>query len=197
LCEFLGASSSTYKTSDCSHIDDSIEADQRDHRDIVANEEDPSFQSLNSSFSCRGHIAATCFRNGESRYAVKSLIHEDSFESQQARARIDLAIEVNYLKALSHPHIVKIRGVFETDDPFHSKFFFLMDRLYGTLDDKIMEWRESKHIEKVDFIQKLLTLFTTHKVNIWNRELMKERLFIAHDIASAFSYMHEKHVIHR
>lgn len=197
LSDELGTSYSTYKASDCSQIDDSIDADQIDHRDIVGSEEDPGFELLNSSFSSREQVAAMCFRNGESRYAFKSLILEDACESQQARARIDLAIEVNYLMALSHQHIVKIRGVFQTDDPFHAKYFFLMDRLYGTLHDRIIEWKESYRIEKLDFIQKILAMMKSQKINNWKREFTKERLFIAHDIASAFSYMHGKNVIHR
>jgi serine/threonine protein kinase len=138
-----------------------------------------------------------CIRNGESRYAVKSLIFKNVCEMQQARARIDLAIEVNYLLALSHPHIVKIRGVFQTDDPFHANYFFLMDRLYGTLHDKIMEWKGIKKLEKLNVIEKFLSLLKPQKVNNWKCEFMKERLFIVHDLASAFNYMHEKHVIHR
>jgi serine/threonine protein kinase len=76
-----------------------------------------------SSAASRDLMSAICVRHGESRYAVKYLMLEDFTEDQQARARVDLAIEVNYLKALSHPHIVKIRGVLKTENPFHPIFF--------------------------------------------------------------------------
>jgi len=122
---------------------------------------------------------------------------EDACTSQQARARIDLAIEVSYLKVLSHPHIVKIRGTLNTNNVFDPKCFFLMDRLYGTLHDKIGEWEQSLGGKKIDLMNLFLKPFRRSKSHSWNREFMKERLFVAHDIASAFSYMHHNKVIHR
>lgn len=142
-------------------------------------------------------MSAMCIRHGESRYAVKYLMVEDATEDLQARARIDLAIEVNYLKALSHPHIVKIRGVMQSENPFHSAFFFLMDRLYGTLHDKIIEWNERKRRKLLDLTHVILRTFAAPTYQSWKNEFLKERLLIANDIASAIRYLHSKHVIHR
>jgi serine/threonine protein kinase len=166
-------------------------------RSLVLGEDDEGVDLLNYSFSSREHLATLCIRNGESRYAVKTLSLEKSSDQKNARARIDLAIEVNYLYVLSHPHIIKIRGIFKTEDPFHAKYFFLMDRLYGTLYDKILEWRKASEGEKCSYAQKLRALLKGQKLNNWNREFSKERLFIAHDIASAIRYMHKNKVIHR
>ncbi len=150
-----------------------------------------------SSASSRDFMSAMCIRQGESRYAVKYLMLEDSTEDQQARARVDLAIEVNYLKALSHPHIVKIRGVLKTENPFHPIFFFVMDRLYGTLHDRIIEWDERKRRKSIDLTHIFLKTFQAAKYQNWKNEFLKERLFIANDIASAISYLHSRRVIHR
>jgi hypothetical protein len=164
------------------------------------NDSERETEFLNDRLSSRSSLASLCKRNGESRYAVKTLTVEDECTEQQARARIDLAIEVSYLKVLSHPHIVKIRGCLNTTDPFHPKFFFLMDRLYGTLHDKINEWEQSLRRKKADVMKivlKRLRTLRTRKSDSWKRELMKERLFVAHDIASAIKYLHDNKVIHR
>jgi hypothetical protein len=157
-------------------------------------------ECLNDRFTSRSILASLCKRNGKSRYAVKTLMVEDACAEQQARARIDLAIEVNYLKVFSHPHIVKIRGSLNTTDPFHPKFFFLMDRLHGTLHDKINEWEQSLGRKKIDvmkiFLKRLRSL-RSRESDSWEREFMKERLFVAHDIASAIKYLHDNKVIHR
>jgi serine/threonine protein kinase len=175
-----------------SELDDSQTESEDD------NESETGMENVSDCYySSRNGLAALCKRNGESRYAVKTFFVEDACVEQQARARIDLAIEVSYLKVLSHPHIVKIRGTMNTANRFDPKFFFLMDRLYGTLHDKIEEWDQSigrKKIGLMDFVLKPFRSSTNHS---WNREFMKERLFVAHDIASAFKYMHQQKVIHR
>ena len=150
----------------------------------------------NSIVAVRDLIARKCMRYGEARYAVKKL-NDDLYGFDAVAGRVDLAVEVKLLHSLSHPNIVKMRGVFDTDDPFHPNFFFVMDRLYGTLYDTILEWRKSSKGEKFDFIQTFRTLLKGQNINIWNREFMKERLLIAHDIASAYRYMHKNKVIHR
>jgi hypothetical protein len=74
------------------------------------NDNERELENLNYHVSSRNGLAALCKRNEEARYDVKNLMLEYARAEQQARAGIDLAIEVSYLKALSHPHIVKIRG---------------------------------------------------------------------------------------
>jgi hypothetical protein len=106
----------------------------------------PSLISFNHSYT------ALCKRNGVTRYAVKNINVEDASLEQQARARINLAIEVSYLKVLSHPHIVRIRGSLNTSDPFDPKFFFLMDKLNGTLCDKIGDWDQRIKTKMIDLM---------------------------------------------
>jgi serine/threonine protein kinase len=184
---------STFRTSLSTNSgNDSVENDSQ-----AESENERELENLSYHFSSRNGLASLCQRNGEARYAVKSLMLEDACAEQQARARIDLAIEVSYLKVLSHPHIVKIRGSLNTSNLFDPKFFILMDRLYGTLHDKIGEWEQSLGTKKFDVMRFVLTPFRSTENYNWNREFMKERLFVAHDVASAFSYMHKNKVIHR
>jgi serine/threonine protein kinase len=150
-----------------------------------------------NSVSSRELASDMCIRNGDARFAVKYLMVEDMCEDQILRARIDLAIEVNYLKVLSHPHVVKVRGVMKTKDPFHPKFFFLMDKLYGTLHDKIAEWDKVQRCKRFNVKHLLQKAIGVKNCQSFTNDFMKQRLYIAHDIATALRYMHSKRVIHR
>jgi hypothetical protein len=64
-----------------------------------------------------------------------------------AKAAMDLACEAEMLLGLDHPNIVKIRG-WATGGPAqykegkHTSYFLILDRLTGTLHDRIVEWRQ-------------------------------------------------------
>jgi serine/threonine protein kinase len=135
-----------------------------------------------------------CIRNGDARYAVKRL-KKDLDDFQTARGRIDLAIEVRYLHALSHPNIVKMRGVFKTDDPFDPDFFFVMDRLYGTLEDRFVEWRATMKKNKRGLLRNMLARKTGKADS--SKDLLIDRLVVAYDIAAAFRYMHDHKLVYR
>jgi serine/threonine protein kinase len=141
------------------------------------------------AMTARKLIARRCMRNGQARYAAKR-VRGDLDEFLEARGRIDLAIEVKFLHALSHPNIVKMRGVFQTDDPFHPDYFLVMDRLSGTLKERVVEWK------------RLTTSWRSFvSAKRWNgtflKELMTERLRINYDIASAFCYIHSNKLVYR
>ena len=141
---------------------------------------DEDFYTMSTA---RDHIAKRCLRDGEARYAVKMLYpHEDPLTL--ARGMIDLAIEAKYLSVLSHSNIVKMRGVSKTDG-LHPSGFLILDRLYGTLGDKIKEWREAKK----DLKGPVRGFFGSDKKGL--QEFMQERLIVAYDLAAAFRYMHE------
>ena len=146
----------------------------------------------NYSPEVQKHMSERCTRNGEARYAVKYLMLADATKAERIQARVDLAIEVDFLHVLSHPHIIKMRALFKSDTPFHPDYFFVMDRLYGTLEDKTKEWviamRECKSHRPV-------WLWPFHpcshtETNEEMSNLLIERLLIAHDIASVLGYMH-------
>ena len=61
--------------------------------------------------------------------------------------------------------------------------FILMDRLYGTLDDKIEEWNA------VDMANK--GCCGSSKDNPEVRKLLKARLLVAYDLSTAVHYLHE------
>jgi serine/threonine protein kinase len=134
-------------------------------------------------------MAERCIRKGEARYAAKYLLKTDLTELEQVRGRIDLAIEVKYLKALNHPSIVKMRGFYRTDNPLHNCFFFIMDRLYGTLEDRMGDWKAIDKVSQGSFFRKP----DKHAL----KELFEERLVVAYDVASALRYMHSHKLVYR
>jgi hypothetical protein len=153
-------------------------------------------------------MSERCERNGDARYAVKYLMLADATSSERIQARVDLAIEVDFLHVLSHPHIVKMRGLFRSESPFHPDYFFLMDRLFGTLEDKTKEWIATKRACKSRHqgwpfrfcgIQ-VTNPFRFCGIQVTNEgahNLLVERLLVAHDIASVLAYMHTNKVIYR
>jgi serine/threonine protein kinase len=130
----------------------------------------------------RGFMKDHCLRAGEARYAVKRIKHELEGEDI-IDAAIDLAREAQFLAGLSHPSIIKIRGTVGVAG--HPKFSIVLDRLYETLDAKMLIWNE-----EVKKYQGPLPLLGFKK----NKKALKKnwisRLLFAYDIAHAMDYLH-------
>ena len=87
-----------------------------------------------------------------------------------------------------HPNIVKMRGhskIVPTDGTSLCKdIFIMMDRLYGTLDDKFDEWiSRSKELRGA-----CCGLVGSDKQG--QRDLLKDRLLVMYDLTAALHYMH-------
>lgn len=133
------------------------------------------------------------------RYAVKHLRLSITKEPERYRkAAIDLALEAELLMKLDHPNIVKIRACCrEGAEAFkggkHTSFFFVMDLLPETLDERIWEWRRSlkKYKSRCNF------MWGKEKYTEKIRNLLLARLGAARDISSALEHMHSKRIINR
>ena len=87
-------------------------------------------------------------RKGDSRYAVKYLRHDIvKDDTKFSSAATSLAIEVKILCSISHPNIIKLRGLcshgemgFCSGTP--EGYFLVFDRLYDTLDQRLAQWRQ-------------------------------------------------------
>ncbi len=59
----------------------------------------------------------------------------------------DLAVEAEFLSALSHPNIIKLRGVSQGGAECFGNgpggYFLIIDRLFETLDERIKNWKEA------------------------------------------------------
>ena len=85
--------------------------------------------------------------------------------------------------------VVKMRGIAK-GNIVDKDFFIILDRLHGTLDQRIITWRREhkRHQGSVFGIGK-------HKKVL--RDLMIERMTVAYDLAAAFMYLHENRLIYR
>mmetsp|Transcript_11903 Transcript_11903/g.22022 ORF Transcript_11903/g.22022 Transcript_11903/m.22022 type:complete len:325 (-) Transcript_11903:1830-2804(-) len=87
-----------------------------------------------------------------------------------------------------HPNIVKMRAV--SDTPRLSlDTFLIMDRLYGTLDEKLETWIQTSNILK--------GCCGMTKDSAAEQELLKERVLVLYDLTVAFSYMHDLSLLYR
>jgi serine/threonine protein kinase len=92
------------------------------------------------------------------------------------------------LASLSHPNIIKLRGMAAAGTSGFATmqergYFLLLDRLQCTLEHKIEHWRN---------FDKALSLGDSKK-----RQFLAERLHVAFDVAAALSYLHANHVLYR
>jgi serine/threonine protein kinase len=95
--------------------------------------------------------------NEEEQYYALKHLHPSVAKNDEdfTSSAIDLVIEAKLLANLRHENIVKLHAVTEgsVKNVFcgGSGFFLLLDRLYGTLEESIEEWKKDK----------LLDIFTT------------------------------------
>jgi len=100
----------------------------------------------------------------------------------------DLVMEAMYLSKLNHPNIIKLRGCAvggssAYGDGKHDGFFLILDRLHSTLSQKIQEWKQSGHQQKIMYSNLLIDFQT--------------KLDIAYQIASALKYLHGRDIVYR
>jgi serine/threonine protein kinase len=97
--------------------------------------------------------------------------------------------EAKFLASLSHPNIIKLRGMAAAGTSGFASmeergYFLLLDRLQCTLEHKIEHWK--------NFGKAIITQGDKR-----GRQLLAERVHVAFDVAAALSYLHVNHVIYR
>ena len=86
---------------------------------------------------------------------------------------------------LSHSNIIKLCGTGGT--PGHPNAFIILDRLYGTLGDRIEVWK-MKEREYSGIIKKKKSQL---------KMLFNDRLLAGFDIARAMKYLHDHDIMYR
>ena len=140
----------------------------------------------------RRFIAKHCYRsNGDCRYAVKKVktaIMDD--DNMYMNGMIDLAMETDFLSILEHPNIIRLRGIANCD-MFSKDYYLVLDRLYDTLEARLPKWKQQRNALKGIFGK------LKDKKGIAKKELQRECMESALDLASALAYIHDKKIIHR
>jgi serine/threonine protein kinase len=135
------------------------------------------------SHEARRFISNTCLREDTkaSRYAVKILRPELTDDPALfEKGCIDLAMEANFLSNFVHPNIIKVRGAGEEKLIGTKDYFLVMDRLYGTLEGKLEEWKAT---------QKKMGMFGNKAAK---QDFLKDRLNVAFELSAALDYMHAR-----
>jgi serine/threonine protein kinase len=131
--------------------------------------------------SLREHYAASaCDAKGRSRYCIKHL-QERLVQSPKdfQCAASDLAVEAAFMSALDHPNILSVRalpidGLKAWSNGNHDGYFLVTDRLDGTLDKKVIEWKRTN-----------------------KGPGLEEKAELAMQLANALRYLHANRIIYR
>jgi serine/threonine protein kinase len=78
--------------------------------------------------------------SSSSSFVLKTL-RGDLPEEELEKGVVDLAIEAEFLAVLSHPNIIAMRAM-ANSDPHSGRFFVVLERLTQTLDKKFNYWRK-------------------------------------------------------
>ena len=127
------------------------------------------------------------------RYVLKTL-RPDLPEDEHNKGVVDLAVESQFLMALSHPRILSIRG-HANSDPLESRYFVILDRLSYTLERRLGSWRRDVGINSGYWLGPCLG-YCCSKSHVLRRIWM-ERFEVMRDISSALEYLHGNDIVYR
>ena len=150
-----------------------------DYESLEEDHEDDGYEH-----TTRGFMKEHCLRNGEARYAIKRIRSCLVGEEEITDAAIDLAREAEFLAALVHPNIIRIRGTINV--PGHPKYAIILDRLYDTLEVKMLKWKA----ETKRYRGKFKGLIGKDKKKL--ETMWTQRLVAAYDLARAMAYIHRR-----
>jgi serine/threonine protein kinase len=103
---------------------------------------------------------------------------------------MDLAIEAKFLAVVRHSNIIRMRAVADCS-PYDDGYFIVLDRRYGTLDDRLSIWEKEE--------AKARGILT--KISGKSKKKMKgsvtKRLVAAYHISRAMIHFHKNNIIYR
>lgn len=138
---------------------------------------------------------------GTYRYAVKFLKEEIRSNPQKyAIGTADLVVEGMFLASLSHPNIIKVRGLPEggvkslTSGHWKNGYFLVLDRLFDTLSERIYTKWQKEH--RIEVSRSLFGRKNKEEKEDRDRDLAA-RLKVAFDVCAALKFLHGKSIIYR
>jgi serine/threonine protein kinase len=140
-------------------------------------------------------------KNNDARYVIKMVRPQMTILMHDFLiAAGDLNVEASILGKVEHRNIIKLHGhsARRPDDYFNTRgnraSFLILERLEGTLEDCLNEWKRQTHrLANVKFGG----LFQSKRTKIQLQQLFVERLGVALEIASALDYLHGERIVYR
>jgi serine/threonine protein kinase len=160
-------------------------------------------------------IHPTMLRDGQPRYAVK-MVRPDLNDGKLCLATMDMACELKLLSALCHPNVIRVHAVMGSFG--HPKGFgIIMDRLAGTLQEKMLEWANTRRINHDTKLRNHGSLLTKlrhflpsqaplsrsqHRKVFPQRchrsdDLTLDRLLAIYDVICGMKYLHSQRIVFR
>lgn len=140
---------------------------------------------------CKMHL-----RNNKYRYAIK-MVNDDLIDyATKTCSIVDLAQEAYFLQRIKHPNIIRLRAT--VGEPGTVSFGLIVDRLTGTLTDKIIGWSkaypECRGGRRIAVLNRLF-VSKCRKQQLDN--FYSRRLLIALDLARALRFLHQHSIVFR
>ena len=186
---------------DVNEINNILIEDDEGEIELLINGAELDMTNHMPSFFDRKTMSKNIWRGKSARYAIKrikeDLLNKEDFlhiEHEEIRkelfveATLDLALEVRYLSTLSHPNIIKMRGL-SSGHAFSGKYFIVLDRLFDTLAVRIKRWSSATKGSKMTLLNRMHCTDSTPEVDL---QVWEEILKAAYGIASALKYLHSR-----
>ena len=153
----------------------------------------------------RSFLVKNCYReSGDSRYVIKQLqkrvIHDPK---QLLQGLADLNLEAKFLSSLPHhPNIIKLRAIAD-GDRFHPDYFLVLDRLFDTLEQRIVHWKaKAKKLDATEnhfrsIVTRLQKSFEPVSLLEERARLLHDQVWTGYDLSSAIAHLHKHAIMHR
>ena len=116
----------------------------------------------------------------------------------------DLALEGEILSSLNHPHVIKLRGITRSGAEGFLQgphgYFLIIDRLFETLDQRMIRWRSSSNAHRKKRPNFIRSLSSSNKKKLDDDQyetVLDERLTIALQVSAAMAHLHSHSIIFR
>jgi serine/threonine protein kinase len=159
---------------------------------ITSIELDEVYDVSDDDTAFRKEFAATANKKHGGRYVIKTL-RDDLAEDEHVKGVVDLAIEADFLSVLSHPNIISMRAI-ANSDPHESRFFVILDRLSVTLEKKFNYWRKVVG-ENAGYWLPCCGYCCSNSLALHG--VWKERMTVALEMSKAIKYLHDMGIIYR
>jgi serine/threonine protein kinase len=160
--------------------------------EITSFELDEVYDTSEDETVFRKEFATAANQKEAGLYVLKTL-RDDLPEDEHIKGIVDLAIEADFLSVLSHPNIISMRAL-ANSDPHESRFFVILDRLSVTLDRKFNYWRKVVG-ENAGYWLPCCGYCCANSYAL--HAVWKERMTVALDMAKAIKYLHDSGIIYR